>query len=232
MEVWARAEVQKGGASSVVDMGEETSSSVNPTFHIRANGAFAEEQNCPYEDEPLIKAHMNREEFNFVCLNQCYRPTDRRIPIARIEVVKILQPLTPEEDKMKPLLRGKNNPKGLIIDPYHVANVSGAAIEWTWTDENFLNEPKGRSVAYYFRIIQEPTEGYNCNPTYILESGKNCYAKDPDPLEIEKKINPQDGSKPTPLSSIADACYTDVNDPKTYCEERAWTSPIYIVREM
>lgn len=231
IEVWARAELKSNGADVVTDMGSESTSSANPMFSIRVNGAFEEQSNCPYDDEPLIKSHLQPDEFTRVCLNQCYRITDKRIPIARIEVVKILQPLTPDENKMKPLRRGKENPKGLIIDPYYVANVSGAAVEWSWTDKEFENEPKGRSVAYYFRIIQEPTEGYNCNPTYLIESGKSCNAKNPDPLEIEKKINPQDGSKPAALSSIKDACYTDVNDPKTYCEERAWTSPFYIVRE-
>jgi len=231
MEVWARAELTRNGAPAVADMGAETSSAKNPTFYIRANGAFAEEQNCPFEKEPNIASHLSREQFAQVCLNQCYRISDRRLKIARIEVVKILQPMTPEEAKMKKLVRSPDNPKGLIMDPYYVEKLSGAAIEWSWTDMRFTEEPKGRSVAYYFRIIQEPTEGYNCNPTYILESGRTCKANDPDPLEIEKKINPQNGAAPTPLSSIPDACYTDPKDPKTFCEERAWTSPFYIVRE-
>ena len=231
IEVWARAEIKKRGEPVVINMGGEAASDANPTFHIKVNGAFAEEQNCPYDDEPLISAHLSRQEFTQVCLNQCYRITDRRIPIARIEVVKILQPMTPEEAKMKQLKRTEDNPKGLIIDPYYVEEVAGTAIEWFWTDKEFATEPKGRSVAYYFRIIQQPTEGYDCNPTYLLESGRTCVDYTPNPLDIEKKINPQDGTKPTPLSSIPDACYTNINDPKTFCEERAWTSPFYIVRE-
>lgn len=232
IEVWAKAELARKGSPAVVDMGAETSSERNPTFHIRANGAFAEEQNCPYDKEPNISSHLSREEFAHVCLNQCFRVTDKRLKIARIEVIKILQPMTPEEAKMKKLVRSPDNPKGLIMDPYYVEKLSGAAVEWSWTDTHFTEEPKGRSVAYYFRIIQEPTEGYNCNPTYLLETKrKTCIAEIPDPLEIEKMINPQDGTAPKPLSSIPDACFTDVKDPKTYCEERAWTSPFYIVRE-
>jgi hypothetical protein len=229
--VWAKAEISRNGSSAVVDMGAETSSSVNPTFYLRANGAFEIVQNCPYNDEPDIRAHLSPDEFSHVCMNQCYRTTDKRLKITRIEVIKILQPMTPEEAKMKLLVRSKENPKGLIMDPYYVVNNVGAAVEWTWTDNKFTDEPKGRSVAYYFRIIQEPTEGYNCNPVYVLETRKTCDPENPAPLEIEKKSNPQDGSAPTPLSSIPDPCYTDVKDPKTFCEERAWTSPFYIVRE-
>jgi len=117
MEVWARAEVQTGESPSVVDMGSEIKSSGAPTFHIRVNGAFEEEMNCPYEDEPVIKAHMNPEEFHKLCLSQCYRITDKRVPLARIEVIKILQPLTPKEAKMEKLIQKKDNPLGLIIDP-------------------------------------------------------------------------------------------------------------------
>ncbi len=231
IEVWARAEIKNKEEGKVIKMGGEAISASNPTFHIRANGTFAEDDTCPYEDEPLIKNNMSRSEFERVCMNQCYRVTDERISIDRIEVVKILQPLTPREAEMEKLQRREENPDGLIMDPYHVENISGKAIEWSWTDENFVDEPEGRSVAYYFRIIQEPTPGYNCNPTYLLESGESCDRNDPAPARIERQINPQDGSEPVPLSSIEDACYTDLDDPKTYCEERAWTSPFYIIRE-
>ncbi len=118
-----------------------------------------------------------------------------------------------------------------IINPYYTEEVSGKSIEWSWTDENFVNEPGGRSVAYYFRVIQEPTPGYNCNPTYTIEQGKECRIDEPDEKAVEEKINPQDGSEPAPLASIPDNCYTDLDDPETYCEERAWTSPFYIIRE-
>ncbi len=65
----------------------------------------------------------------------------------------------------------------------------------------------------------------------MLEQGKMCGPDDPNDDEIEAKTNPQDGSAPVKLNTIPDACYTDVNDPETYCEERAWTSPFYIVKE-
>lgn len=232
IELWAKAELARKGAAAVVDMGTDASSSKNPTFYIRANGSFAEDQTCPYDKEPNISSHLSREEFAHVCLNQCFRVTDKRLKIARIEVVKILQPLTPEEAKMKKLIKSPDNPKGLIMDPYYVENISATAIDWTWTDTKFTEEPKGRSVVYYFRIIQEPTEGYNCNPAYLLEPKRTtCRALNPDSLEVAKKSNPQNGVAPVPLSSIPDACYTDPKDPKTFCEERAWTSPFYIIRE-
>jgi len=225
IEVWARAEVN----GQVVKMGSESTANTNPTFSIKANGAFVEDDTCPYDDEPIILANFTKSEFARVCRSQCYRITDERTPIARIEVVKVLQPLTPAEVEMENLERSTENPDGLIMDPYNSEDVNGEQIEWSWTDDTFVNEPSGRSVAYYFRIIQSQTPGYNCRPIALLESGISCDLMEPNPVTVEAMINPQDGSTPKPLSEIEDPCYAD--QPDSSCEERAWTSPFYITRE-
>jgi len=227
IEVWARAVIN----NQPVKMGSESEADQNPVFYIKANGALIEENTCPYEDEPMIKAHFSKEEFERVCRSQCYRITDERTPIARIEVVKVLQPMTRKEAEMENLERTKENPNGLIIDPYYVEEINNEQIEWSWTDEKFINEPVGRSVAYYFRIIQSPTPGYNCRPIALLENGQSCDLKDPKPDVVEAKINPQDGSSPVSLFEIEDPCYSDPSEPESYCQERAWTSPFYIVRK-
>jgi hypothetical protein len=189
-----------------------------------------EDETCPYNDEPEIRDNMSRDEFLRVCYNQCYRVLDQRVPIDRIEVVKILLPFTQEEASIANLRRGPDNPDGLIIDPYHLHHFKGepAQVEWEWSDAAFENETPGRSVAYYFRVIQAPTEGYQCNPTAYLEEQNNCLPGDPSSIEVDMKVNPQDGSEPVPRNSIEDTCYTDPSDPRTYCRERAWTSPVYI----
>jgi len=227
IEVWARAKVDRG----MVEMGSESSSAKNPTFYIKVNGAFEEDPTCPYNDEPELQSVFSPEEFERVCDSQCHRVLDERVPIARIEVVKILQPMTPEEADMENFLRSPDNPGGLIIDPYHVADVNGTALEWSWTDKNFKDEAPGRSVAYYFRVIQVPTEGYSCGPVAMLKRGEACNTYDPLPSEVEARSNPQDGSNPEPLIRIKDKCYTDTSDPASYCEERAVTSPFYITRK-
>jgi len=226
IEVWARAVV--GG--KVVRMGSESSSSTSPAFYLKAVGAPVEDDTCPYDDEPMIQDNLSREEFKRVCGNQCYRTTSERNKIARIEVVKILQPLTPEEAAMKDLERSPENPNGLIMDPYHVAEFNRVKVDWNWTDPAFTNEPGGRSVVYYFRIIQAPTPGYNCNPVALLNSGASCDLKDPGGAEIESRINPQDGEATETLIEIDDPCYSDPTEPKSFCQERAWTSPFYVIR--
>jgi Protein of unknown function (DUF3604) len=226
MEVWARAVVD----DKVIKMGSEVVTNKNPTFHVKANGAFVEDDTCPYDDEPMISSHFSKEEFDRVCQSQCYRTKDERVAINRIEVVKILQPMTPEEAGMATLKRSKENPNGLIIDPYHVEDLKGVRVEWSWTDKEFVNESSGRSVAYYFRIIQEPTPGYNCDIIGYLDNGRLCDPKNPYPSEVEALGNPQDGSDPVSYINIEDECYSDENVLDSYCEERAWTSPFFLIK--
>ncbi|HUT55133.1 MAG TPA: DUF3604 domain-containing protein [bacterium] len=227
IQVWARASI----GDKVVRMGSETLSSKNPTFFIKANGAFVEDDTCPYDDEPIISRHFSKKEFARVCMSQCYRITDERTRIARIEVVKVLQPLNREEAKMANLERSAENPRGLIMDPYDTAQLGDEQIEWSWTDPEFVNEPPGRSVAYYFRVIQAPTPGYNCRPIALLESGKTCNLHDPPDARIEAQTNPQNGAQPKPLLDIPDPCYSVKSLPQSYCQERAWTSPFYVIRK-
>jgi Protein of unknown function (DUF3604) len=226
IEVWARAVIN----NKVVRMGTQTTTSKNPTFHIKANGSFVEDDTCPYDDEPMIQTNFSREEFYRVCKNQCYRTTDERTAIDRVEVVKILQPMTLEESDMANLERSADNPEGLIMDPYDVIKVEGTQIETSWTDKKFIIEKEDRNVIYYFRIIQKPTPGYGCNPVAALKDDKVCDPLNPSPHETEKLSNPQDGADPVSLLNIEDNCYTDKSKPESYCEERAWTSPFYVTR--
>ncbi len=226
IDVWARAMID----GKVVKMGSEIRSHGNPTFYIKANGAFIEEDDCPYDDEPLIKTRFNRDEFARICRSQCYRISDKRTPITRIEVVKVLQPMTPKEANMSNLERSDENPEGLIMDPYFTATFHNEQIEWSWTDTAFMDEPPGRSVAYYFRVIQSETPGYNCRPIALLESGRTCNLGDPEASLVESLINPQDGSDQKSLLEIEDLCYSDPLEPESFCRERAWTSPFYITR--
>jgi len=119
------------------------------------------------------------------------------------------------------------------MDPYYVHKFAPEfdQIEWSWTDRAFTSEPSGRSIAYYFRIIQSPTPGYNCRPIALLESGRSCDLMNPNPDTTESLMNPQDGSDAAKLIDTEDACYSDPDEPASFCEERAWTSPFYITRQ-
>ena len=228
IEVWARAVVDDG-EKKVVGMGAEAGSRNRPVFYLKVRGALAEDPTCPYEDEPNLKANLSRESFARVCKSQCYRTLDHRVPIARIEVIKILQPMTQAETEVPNLEWSPQNPQGLIHDPYHVEQIHREQVDWSWSDPAFADEPAGRVAAYYFRVIQEPTEGYNCNPIALLQSGQTCQSKVGHD-KIEREVNPQNGGQPKPRSGFKDACYTDPQKPESYCQERAWTSPFYIQR--
>jgi len=231
IELWLRARIQRLGREELVEMGDVTTSSMNPTFYLKAQGAFVEDGTCRYDEQPEIQAALSRREFEKLCFSQCYNPQDQRTPIARIEVVKVRQPLTITEAKMADLKWSPENPDGLILDPYATIEFHQGQVEWTWTDPEFEREAPGRSVAYYFRVIQEPTPGYNCRPTARLTRGQSCDNRIPKPDEVAKKANPQGKASPISRAALGDACYSDAGDLATYCEERAWTSPIYIVKE-
>ena len=232
IDLWLRAEVHDAqDRGRVVQMGDITTSTKAPTFHLKARGALREDGTCRYDDHPEIRAAMSKEDFRRICFCQCFSPQDERVPIARIEVVKIRQPLTRAEAEMENLKWSPENPGGLIMDPYATFEFDGAQIDWTWTDKGFVDEKPGRSLAYYFRVIQKPTPGYNCRPTARLTGGGTCKNGKPRPIAVAKKANPQDGSEPVPRDSLDDACFSDAGDEETFCEERAWTSPIYIVKE-
>lgn len=231
IELWLRARLVRQGRTEMVEMGEVSTSAGNPTFYLKARGAFVEDGTCRYDEQPEIRAAMSRHEFERLCFSQCYNPGDERTPISRIEVVKVRQPLTITEARMADLKWSPENPDGLIYDPYWVAEFHREQVEWSWTDSEFKKEAPGRSVAYYFRVIQEPTPGYNCRPTARLTRGQTCDNRIPKPEKVAAKANPQGRAEPVSRAELGDACYSDAEDVETYCEERAWTSPIYIVKE-
>jgi hypothetical protein len=231
IELWVRARIKQNNADKVVEMGDIVSSSQNPTFFLKANGAFQEDGTCRYDEHPEIQAAMSLPQFEDICFSQCYEPMDQRTAIARIEVVKVRQPLTIEESRMEDFKWSPENPDGLIMDPYATFEFHQGQVEWTWTDEAFEREAKGRSVAYYFRVIQDPTEGYNCNPNARLTRGSSCQNDEPGPKDVGRKANPQDGAAPIPRDQLGDKCYSDRDDKSTWCEERAWSSPVYVVKE-
>ncbi len=80
-------------------------------------------------------------------------------------------------------------------------------------------------------MIQAPTPGYSCNPAARLGQAQTCVDSDPDPETVSKKANPQDGATPTARDRLDDLCYSDPGDEDTYCQHRAWSSPVYVVKE-
>ena len=74
-------------------MGSTTSLNVNPTFKVKAVGAFEQKDGCP----DYSSTNISEEEISRICKNECYNPSDRRKNISRIEVVKITPQAIPNE---------------------------------------------------------------------------------------------------------------------------------------
>lgn len=124
-------------------MGAEGLVSEMPRFEVRAAGSFRQKPGCS-PDGGL------GEERERICRGACYNPTDERIPIMRIEIVKIRPQKTPGEST-----------DGLVQDPWKIIQCDdkGTGCKATFEDPEFQTE--GRPSLYYVRAIQAATPGVN-----------------------------------------------------------------------
>lgn len=134
------------GAGGKQPMGAESSVAEAPRFEVRAVGSFKQKPGCPADTLGGASAEMREQ----VCRGACYNPTDERIPVTRIEVVKI-RPQASENEPMD----------GLVQDPWKVfpCNDDGRGCKVTFEDPAFKQE--GRYALYYVRAVQAPTPGVN-----------------------------------------------------------------------
>jgi hypothetical protein len=130
----------------VLPMGSEATRDTNPTFQVRAQGAFVQAEGCP-ED---VKNAAPDDFIEKACFGQCYHPTDERIPIARIEVIKI----TPQIEDGEAL-------DGLIQDPFvsHECPPDPEGCSWSFSDDAYGEE--SRPALYYVRVHQAASPQLN-----------------------------------------------------------------------
>ncbi len=127
-------------------MGSTTSLNSNPTFKVKAVGAFEQKDGCP----DYSSTNISEEEISRICKNECYNPSDRRKNISRIEVVKITPQVTPNEKV-----------EDLIADVWKSfeCKPSQEGCEIEFSDEAFEN--LSRDSIYYVRAIQEASPVVN-----------------------------------------------------------------------
>jgi hypothetical protein len=155
--------LREGGAS--VPMGSETESAVNPRFRVAAMGAFEQQPGCP--DHAI--AGLGQTRLDALCRGECYNPSDTRLGIDRIEVVRITPQVNPAE-----------NVGDLVEDPWRVFDCDGdaAGCDVVFEDEAFLSG--GREVVYYVRAIQQETAMINAaNLRCEYDEQGNCIAVNP-----------------------------------------------------
>ena len=134
-------------------MGSEAVMSAAPRFRVRAAGDFRQAPGCP----SFTNRGLPAERLQSLCGGECYNPTNERLRITRIEIVRIRPQATPGEDVA-----------GLIEDVWRSfpCNDVGQGCTVEFTDPGFTRGR--RDIVYYARAIQEPTpriNGANERPT-------------------------------------------------------------------
>jgi len=130
----------KSPMGSVVRLGR------NPRFVVRAAGAYKQKPGCP----DWSATGIGPERIERLCAGECYNPSDQRLKITRIEVVRIRPQRLPNE-AIAPL----------IDDDFKRLDCPAGATSCTveFKDDSFV--ASRRTAIYYVRAIQEPTQAGN-----------------------------------------------------------------------
>lgn len=145
-------------------MGADTKMTEAPWFRVRAAGAFRQLAGCP----PEVAAILGTERLEQLSGGECYHPSDRRHPIERIEVVRILPQIAPGEPVAD-----------LIDDPWkvHQCPADGGGCTFVFGDPEFAGA--GREALYYVRALQAPTPAINADGLRCEDGGAGCAAVEP-----------------------------------------------------
>jgi hypothetical protein len=134
------------GPQGTMPMGSEVALSESPRFRVRAVGSLEQKPGCPEHST----AALSPERLEYLCRGECYNPSDERLLIKRIEVVRI----RPQKRPGEPVVR-------LIEDPWRrydcPPNPNGC--EFEFSDPDLV--PSDREAVYYVRALQEETEAVN-----------------------------------------------------------------------
>src|SRR4029077_10487626 len=115
---------------------------------------------CPEWSERALGA----QRLDYLCRGECYNPTDERIGISRIEIVRL-----------RPQARPREPVGGLIEDPWRridcAPDPAGCVAEVE--DPDFI--AAGRDTLYYARAIQQPTPAVNAGGLRCrFDANGNC----------------------------------------------------------
>lgn len=152
-------------AEGVAPMGSELALGETPRFRVGAVGAFRQLPGCPDH----AREGLGPERLEQLCRGECYNPSDERLLIDRIEVVRI----RPQAHAGEPV-------GGLIEDPWRVFECDGEPAGCTaeFEDPDFL--AGGRETVYYVRAVQEETEMINAaNLRCEYDETGECIAVNP-----------------------------------------------------
>ncbi len=181
-------------------MGSEVEMAEIPRFEVRAVGSLVQLPGCSDEAEPALSPDRRER----LCGGECYNPSDQRVPIEAIEIVRVRpQPTGASTASPEALAALIDDPWRRIQCPPHS---TGCVVRFD--DPEFPGSAS--SASYYARAIQTATPAINAaNLRTEFDDAGN-------PLQT----TPCHGGFRT---AADDDCLAPAR-------ERAWSSPIYLDR--
>ncbi|MBW2387852.1 MAG: DUF3604 domain-containing protein [Deltaproteobacteria bacterium] len=132
----------------LIPMGREVATHHNPSFVVRAAGALEQQPGCPEES----LSALSPERLEHLCRDECHHPGDMRLPIVRIDVIRIRSQQQPGEPVAP-----------LIEDPWRsfecAPNPEGCQVEFSDPEFSIAR----RDTSYYVRAHQLATPAINAS---------------------------------------------------------------------
>ncbi|MCP5057122.1 MAG: DUF3604 domain-containing protein [bacterium] len=138
----------ENGPNGSAPMGSEVFTAEAPSFTVRAAGSFEQKPGCPETTTQGLSA----ERLQRLCRGECYHPSDRRVPIERIEVVRV-----------RPQIQGDESIPERIDDPWRTFECTAgeAGCQFEFSDPEYDGS---QEFLYYVRALQAPTPAINGDP--------------------------------------------------------------------
>lgn len=150
------------GGEAAASMGAKLEWSATPRFRVRAVGSFEQKPGCPdFAEEGLGAARLGE-----LCSGECFHPGDRRLPIVRIEVVRI-----------RPQARPGEPIADLVDDPWKTIPCTGQSGSCVAEFDDPEYAAGARDALYYVRAIQQATPAVNAGG--LRCEGSNCEKPNP-----------------------------------------------------
>jgi Protein of unknown function (DUF3604) len=153
------------GPQGLLPMGGEARLAEAPKFRVRAVGSFKQRPGCPDSSRQAV----GDDRLETLCRGECYNPSDERLRITRLEVVRIRRQKS-EGEAVAPLIEDPWRSFECPNDP------SGCEVRFD--DPTFRGQE--RETLYYVRALQEPTDAVNASGLRCeYDAAGNCVQAHP-----------------------------------------------------
>jgi hypothetical protein len=146
-------------------MGSEVTLDEPPIFQVRAVGSLEPLAGC----DASATTALSPQRLERLCRGECYRPSEERRVITRIEVVRI-----------RPQLSADERVTALVEDPWKVLTCSGDpdGCHAAFVDDDYVKS--GRDALYYVRAIEQSSQAIDADPLGCTrDANGRCVELDP-----------------------------------------------------